>query len=56
MTDTITTVLISACTLIVLPWLAWVTSSIFNLKQQTALLKAELKVLDKIQDLLEKRI
>jgi hypothetical protein len=40
---------------IVIPWCGWVTASIFNQRQQIALLKQEVALLKKIETLLSKR-
>jgi uncharacterized membrane protein YciS (DUF1049 family) len=42
--------------LVIIPWCAWVTTSIFNLKTQTALFKAELQAVKRIEDAVEKII
>jgi len=43
-------------TLIAVPWVIFVTTSIFDLKKQTALLALELKTSREIYDLLKERL
>lgn len=40
--------------LIVIPWCVWVSVSIFTLKQQNAVFRAEMNVLSKVETLLNK--
>lgn len=42
--------------MIVLPWSVFVTANIFSLRQQVALLKAEIDVLKRIEEILSLRI
>ncbi len=53
MNDQFITIGIAVCTVITVPWLVWVSSSIFNLRTQTSLLKKEIDVLNRIQDIME---
>jgi uncharacterized membrane protein YciS (DUF1049 family) len=39
--------------LMVIPWCAWVTTSIFNLRTQTTLFKAELEAVKRIEAAVE---
>lgn len=36
--------------LMIIPWCAWVTTSIFNLKTQTALFRQELEAVKRIEE------
>lgn len=40
--------------IVIIPWCAWVTTSIFNLRTQTALFKAELKAVERIEMAVQK--
>lgn len=51
----VVSVIIALSTLIVVPWCVFVTASIFSLKQQTALIRAEVGLLNRIQKMLEPR-
>lgn len=41
---------------IIIPWLIWVTSSLFNQRQEIALLKQEVKMTSEIFKLLKERL
>lgn len=46
-------VILGFVSVVAVPWVVFVTASIFGLRQQVALLKQEIEVLDRIHDVLK---
>ncbi len=49
-------IIIAACSLIVLPWCVWVSVSIFTQRQEVALLKQDFHLSKEIYSLLKERL
>lgn len=52
--DTTVQIVLAGLGLIGVPWCVWVTASIFSQKTHTALLRNEIKILERIHGYLEK--
>lgn len=54
--DQLSVIIGSVIGLVIIPWCVWVTAAIFSLKTQTALFKAELQAVKRIEDAVSKLV